>query len=59
LPVAFDAPGFLIEVDGGINAATAADAVGAGADILVAGSAVFAADDPLAAMAALREAASA
>lgn len=30
-----------LEVDGGINAATARDAVAAGADVLVAGSAVF------------------
>jgi ribulose-phosphate 3-epimerase len=31
----------LIEVDGGIHAGTAAEATGAGADILVAGSAIF------------------
>jgi ribulose-phosphate 3-epimerase len=38
-----------IEIDGGINRSTAADAVAAGADILVAGSAVFHAPDPVAA----------
>jgi ribulose-phosphate 3-epimerase len=38
-----------IEIDGGINASTAADAVAAGCDILVAGSAVFHAPDPVAA----------
>jgi ribulose-phosphate 3-epimerase len=38
-----------IEIDGGINTSTAADAVAAGADILVAGSAVFHAPDPVAA----------
>jgi ribulose-phosphate 3-epimerase len=38
-----------IEIDGGINKSTAADAVAAGADILVAGSAVFHAPDPVAA----------
>lgn len=35
-----------IEIDGGINADTAGDAAAAGVDILVAGSAVFRADDP-------------
>lgn len=34
-------PGCLIEVDGGINGVTAVEAVTAGADVLVAGSAVF------------------
>jgi len=43
-----------LEVDGGINAKTAAQVIAAGADVLVAGSAVFAADDPAAAIAALR-----
>lgn len=33
---------YLIEVDGGINAMTAAECVAAGADILVAGTAIFA-----------------
>ena len=37
---------FLIEVDGGINRETAAEAVGAGADVLVAGTALFGAASP-------------
>lgn len=45
---------FLIEVDGGINRATAADAIGAGADVLVAGSALFGAASPSAEVAFLR-----
>lgn len=36
----------LIEVDGGISSANAASVVDAGANVLVAGSAVFCADDP-------------
>ncbi|MDL2218970.1 ribulose-phosphate 3-epimerase [Ruminococcaceae bacterium OttesenSCG-928-O06] len=40
----------LIEVDGGINAATAPLCIAAGADILVAGSAVFHTADPMAAV---------
>ena len=36
----------LIEVDGGISAANAAEVYGAGADVLVAGSAVFKAQSP-------------
>ena len=36
-----------IEIDGGINVDTAAAAAAAGCDILVAGSAVFRADDPV------------
>jgi ribulose-phosphate 3-epimerase len=44
----------LIEVDGGIGPATAAAAVAAGAEILVAGTAVFHAADYAAAIAALR-----
>ena len=36
---------FLIEVDGGIDPVTAPEAAGAGADVLVAGSAVYKADD--------------
>ena len=44
----------LLEVDGGINETTAKDAVLAGADILVAGSSVFRAEDRRAAMNALR-----
>jgi len=43
-----------LEIDGGIGPATARQAVEAGADILVAGSAIFHADDPLAAARHLR-----
>lgn len=43
-----------IEVDGGINAATAKEVVAAGANVLVAGNAVFKAKDYAAAIAALR-----
>lgn len=43
-----------IEVDGGITPATAADAVAAGADALVAGSAIFHKPDYAAAIASLR-----
>ena len=43
-----------IEIDGGIHAETAPLAAAAGVDILVAGSAIFSADDPLAAARALR-----
>jgi ribulose-phosphate 3-epimerase len=46
-----------LEIDGGINVDTAARAATAGADILVAGSAVFHADDPAAAARRIREAA--
>jgi ribulose-phosphate 3-epimerase len=45
---------FLIEVDGGIKAFNAAQAVAAGADVLVAGSAVFESQDYAAAIRALR-----
>jgi ribulose-phosphate 3-epimerase len=45
---------FLIKVDGGVNAATAAQCRAAGADVLVAGSAVFGAADAAAAVAAVR-----
>ncbi len=44
-----------IEVDGGINADTIELAAEAGADVFVAGSAVYGADDPAAAIVALRE----
>ena len=47
----------LIEVDGGIGASNAAEVASAGADVLVAGSAVFGADDPAAAVEAIRAAA--
>lgn len=43
----------LIEVDGGVNAATGAELAAAGADILVAGSYVFNASDPEAAIKSL------
>jgi ribulose-phosphate 3-epimerase len=46
-----------LEIDGGINHETAPRAAAAGADILVAGSAIFHADDPLAAARQIREAA--
>lgn len=45
-----------IEVDGGIDADTAAQVVAAGADVLVAGSAVFRTGDPALALARLRAA---
>ena len=43
-----------VEVDGGINADTIEQAAEAGADVFVAGSAVYGADDPAKAIAALR-----
>lgn len=46
----------LVEVDGGISAATAGEVCGAGADVLVAGSAVFKAADRAEAIAQIREA---
>jgi len=46
-----------LEVDGGINAETAREVAAAGADTLVAGNAIFRADDPPAALAAIRRAA--
>ena len=49
-------PSLDIEVDGGINADTARRAVSAGANVLVAGTAVFGADDRAAAIAVLRRA---
>src|SRR4051794_12597466 len=48
-----------LQVDGGIGASTIAQAAEAGADTFVAGSAVFGASDPDAAIAALRATASA
>jgi ribulose-phosphate 3-epimerase len=48
-----------IEVDGGIDLTTAARVVSAGAEILVAGSAIFHTPDPAQSVAALRNAASA
>ena len=44
---------FLLEVDGGVDAATAPQCVAAGADVLVAGSAFYGAADPAAAVRAL------
>jgi len=38
--------GLLIEVDGGVNLGNAGDLLKAGADVLVAGNAIFAAEDP-------------
>lgn len=46
----------LIEVDGGVNVDNANSLSVAGADIVVAGSAVFRSDNPAAAIAAIREA---
>ena len=46
-----------IEVDGGVNAENIGALVGAGADVIVAGSAVFKGDDYTATIAALRDAA--
>lgn len=51
------APDVLIEVDGGIGEATAGRVVGAGATLLVAGSAVFGASDPAAAYGSILQAA--
>lgn len=47
----------VIEIDGGIKETNAAEAARAGADILVAGSAVFGAPDPAAAVERIRDAA--
>jgi ribulose-phosphate 3-epimerase len=47
-------PGLLLEVDGGVDANNAHALLQAGADILVAGSAVFQADDPVATIARLK-----
>jgi len=48
---------FLIEVDGGVTADNAASVAAAGADLLVAGSAVFGKPDVAAAYAAVQQAA--
>lgn len=50
-------PSLLIEVDGGITPETAVTAVAAGANVLVAGSAIFGADDPGQVMRDMRQAA--
>ena len=47
-------PGLLIEVDGGIDLDTAALTLTQGADVLVAGTAIFSADDPANAVNALK-----
>lgn len=52
-------PDLLIQVDGGVSPKTIAALVGAGARSFVAGSAVFGAEDPAAAVGALRDAAGA
>ena len=44
----------LIEIDGGVTLENAASIVEAGADVLVAGSSVFKAANPIAAIAALK-----
>ena len=46
---------FLIEMDGGLGPATIAQARRSGVDVAVMGNAVFAADDPAAAVARARE----
>ena len=46
-----------LQVDGGVDPGTIGRAAAAGADVFVAGSAVYGADDPAAAVVALREAA--
>jgi ribulose-phosphate 3-epimerase len=48
---------FEIEIDGGVNVETAKLCTDAGADVLVAGSAVYGKEDRAAAIAAIREAA--
>ena len=49
-------PGCELEVDGGVGPANAQTVVDAGATVLVAGSAVYGAEDPAAAIEALRQA---
>ena len=49
-------PSLLIEVDGGVNRTNAATLYAAGADVLVAGNAVFSDPDPVAAIAAMTRA---
>ncbi len=46
----------LLEVDGGVKPSNAAEIIGAGADVLVAGSAIFSTADYAAALSALRQA---
>ncbi|SFG36943.1 ribulose-5-phosphate 3-epimerase [Desulfotomaculum arcticum] len=47
----------LLEVDGGVNVNTAGEVAAAGADTLVAGSAIFGAEDPAVAVQKIKEAA--
>jgi ribulose-phosphate 3-epimerase len=49
----------IVEIDGGINADTIEQAAAAGVDMFVAGSAVYGAEDPGEAIAALRRQAAA
>jgi ribulose-phosphate 3-epimerase len=49
-------PDLLIEVDGGITAETAVDAAAAGANVFVAGSAIFGAAEPAQVMQQMRQA---
>ena len=44
----------LIEVDGGVNTSNAASIFAAGADVLVAGSAIFGATDPMEAIRSMK-----
>lgn len=50
-------PELMIQVDGGVNPDTAREVAAAGADVLVAGSAIFKKEDPVAAMQEIRFAA--
>ena len=47
---------FEIEIDGGINMSNIADVVEAGVDVVVAGSAIFGAEDPAEAVKAFKNA---
>jgi ribulose-phosphate 3-epimerase len=47
------APGTRLEIDGGVNAQTARDAVAAGVDVLVSASALFGAEDRAGVIAAM------
>ena len=49
------APDIRLEIDGGITAGNVSEAIAAGADTIVAGSAVFGAEDTAAAISALRK----
>ncbi|MBE8712139.1 ribulose-phosphate 3-epimerase [Sphingobacterium hungaricum] len=48
-------PGLLIEIDGGVSSANAANLLRAGADVLVAGNFVFSASDPIETIKGLKE----